>query len=366
MPFVRPFPSDIVKRQSGGAIFYKHAAVPVSCAIFRLEVPEASDLNRREFITLLGGAVAWPLVARAQQPDQVPAIGILIGYADDHPKTQARLAAFRQALGELGWIEGRNVRIDYRFAPAGADQAQLFAKELVALRPNVLIGNSTTASVALSRETRKIPIVFVGVPDPVGGGLVASSGNATGFTNFEPSITGKWLELLKEIAPGIVRVAVIFNPKSGGRFLLGPFEAVARSFAVEPIAVPVNDAAHIESALASVWREPGGGLMVTPDAFTLLLPRAIIALATQHHFPAIYPYPNEVVEGGLMSYGVDTVDLFRRAASYVDRPLKGERASDLAVQAPVKFNLVLNLKTARALDLEVPSTLLARADKVIE
>jgi putative tryptophan/tyrosine transport system substrate-binding protein len=289
----------------------------------------------------------------------VPVIGMLMGYAEDDPETQAHLAAFRQELGQLGWIEGRNVRIDYRFAaPWGRDQAQLFAKELIALRPNVLVGNSTSASVALSRETRAIPIVFVGVPDPVGGGLIASSGNTTGFTNFEPSITGKWLELLKEIAPGVVRVAVIFNPTRGERFLLGPFETVARSFAVEPIAVPLFDAAQIESALAPVWREPGGGLVVMPDAFTTVLPRAIIALAAQHHFPAIYPYSGEAVDGGLMSYSVDTVDLFRL--------LKGERASDLAVQAPVKFNLVLNLKTARALDLEVPPTLLARAAKVIE
>jgi putative ABC transport system substrate-binding protein len=323
-------------------------------------------MNRRELITLLGGAPAWPLAARAQQPDQVPAIGMLMEYAEDDPETQARLAAFRQELGPLGWIEGRNVRIDYRFALWGRDQAQLFAKELIALRPNVLVGNSTTASVALSRETRTIPIVFVGVPDPVGGGLVASSGNTTGFTNFEPSIAGKWLELLNEIAPGIARVAVIFTPARGGRPLLGPFETVARSLALEPIAVPVYDGAHIESALAPVWREPGGGLVVMPDAFTLVLPRAIIALAAQHHFPAIYPYRDEVIDGGLMSYGVDTVDLFRRAASYVDRLLKGERASDLAVQAPVKFNLVLNLKTAKALGLAVPPTLLARADKVIE
>jgi putative tryptophan/tyrosine transport system substrate-binding protein len=322
-------------------------------------------MKRREFITLLGGAAAWPLGTRAQQPDQV-AIGMLIGYAEDDPETQACLAAFRDGLGQLGWIEGRNVRIDYRFAPAGLAQAQLFAKELIALRPNVLVGNSTPASFALSRETRKIPIVFVGLSDPVGGALVASSGNATGFTNFEPSITGKWLELLKEIAPSMVRVGVIFNPNRGERFLLGPFESVARSFAVEPIAVPVNDAARTESALAPVWREPGGGLIVMPDAFTVLLPRAIVALAAQHHVPAIYPYRDEVVDGGLMSYGVDTVDLFRRAASYVDRLLKGERPSDLAVQAPVKFNLVLNLKTAEALGLEVPPTLLARADKVIE
>jgi putative tryptophan/tyrosine transport system substrate-binding protein len=330
--------------------------------------------TRREFITLLGGAAAaWPLAARAQQSDQVRRVGMLIGYAENDPETKARVAAFREELERLGWTEGRNVRIDYRFAPASPDQARLFAKELVALRPNVLVGNSTPASVALLRETRTIPLVFVGVSDPVGSGLVASiarpGGNTTGFTNFEPSLTGKWLELLKEIAPGIVRVAVIFNPKTapgGGSFFLGPFEAVARSFAVEPIAAPVSDGAQIEGALAAIWRDSGGGLIVMPDAFTTVHRKAIIALAAQHRFPAIYPYRYEVVDGGLMSYGVDTVDLLRRAGSYVDRILKGEKAGDLAVQAPVKFNLVMNLKTAKALGLTVPLTLQASADEVIE
>jgi putative ABC transport system substrate-binding protein len=331
-------------------------------------------MKRREFITLLGGAaVAWPLAARAQQPDRLRRIGVLIGYAENDLETQARLAAFRQGLERLGWTEDRNVRIDYRFAPAGPDQAQRFAKELVALRPDVLVGNSTPASAALLRETHTIPIVFVGVSDPVGSGLIASiarpGGNTTGFTNFEPSLTGKWLELLKEIAPGIGRVAVIFNPKTapgGGSFFLGPFEPVARSFAVEPIASPVTDATQIESALAAIWREPGGGLIVMPDAFTTVQRKAIIALAAQHRFPAIYPYRYEVVDGGLMSYGVDTVDLLRRAASYVDRILKGEKANDLAVQAPVKFELVINLKTAKALGLTVPDKLLVAADEVIE
>jgi putative tryptophan/tyrosine transport system substrate-binding protein len=213
----------------------------------------------------------------------------------------------------------------------------------------------------------------VGVSDPVGSGLIASiarpGGNTTGFTNFEPSLTGKWLELLKEIAPGTVRVAVIFNPKTapgGGAFFLGPFEQVARSFAIEPIVAPVADAAQTESALAAIGRDVGGGLIVMPDAFTTVHRKMIITLAAQHRFPAIYPYRYEVVDGGLMSYGVDTVDLFRRAASYVDRILKGEKASDLAVQAPVKFDLVLNLKTAKALGLDVPAKLLALADEVIE
>jgi putative tryptophan/tyrosine transport system substrate-binding protein len=329
--------------------------------------------HRREFITLLGGAAAWPLSAGAQQFDQLRRVGMLIGYAENDRETQDRVAAFRQGLERLGWTEGRNVRIDYRFAPAGPDQAQLFAKELVALRPDVLVGNSTPASAALLQETRTIPIVFVGVSDPVGSGLVASiprpGGNTTGFTNFEPSLTGKWLELLKEIAPGIVRAAVLFNPKTapgGGSFFIGPFERLARSFAVEPIAAPVTDAAEIESALAAIWREPGGALIVMPDAFTTVHRKAIIAVAAQHRFPAIYPYRYEVADGGLMSYGVDTVDLLRRAASYVDRILKGEKANDLPVQAPVKFDLVLNLKTVKALGLDVPGKLLALADEVIE
>ena len=331
-------------------------------------------MRRRDFIKTIGGAAAgWPLAASAQQGERVRRVGMLIGCAENDPETQACVAAFRQGLEKLGWTEGGNIRIDYRFAPAGPDEAQVYAKELVALRPDVLVGNSTPASAALLRETRTIPIVFAGVSDPVGSGLVASiarpGGNTTGFTNFEPSLTGKWLELLKEIAPGIVRVAVIFNPKTapgGGSFFLGPFEPVARSFAVEPIAAPVTDAAQIESALAAIWREPGGGLIVMPDAFTTVQRKAIIALAAQHRFPAIYPYRYEVVDGGLMSYGVDTVDLLRRAALYVDRILKGEKATDLAVQAPVKFELVINLKTAKALGLELPPRLLARADEVIE
>ena len=330
-------------------------------------------MRRREFITLVGGAVAWSVGARAQKPEQMRRIGMLIGYDEKDKETQARLAAFRQGLERLGWTEDRNVRIDYRFAPVGPDQAQLYAKELVALRPDVLVGNSTPASAALLQETRTIPIVFVGVSDPVGSGLVVSiarpGSNATGFTNFESSLTGKWLELLKEIAPGTVRVAVIFNPKTapgGGAFFLGSFKQVARSFAIDPIAAPVADAAQTESALAAIWREVGGGLIVMPDAFTTVHRKVIIALAAQHRFPAIYPYRYEVVDGGLMSYGVDTVDLLRRAATYVDRILKGEKASELPVQAPTKYELVINLKTAKELGITVPPTLLGRADEVIE
>jgi putative ABC transport system substrate-binding protein len=335
-------------------------------------------MHRRDFITLLGGAAAasaasWPLAARAQQPSQVRRIGMLIGYTENDPETQARLAAFRQGLDHLGWTEGRNVRIDYRFAPAGPDQAQRFAKELLALRPDILVGNSTPATAALLRETRTIPVVFVGVSDPLGSGFVASiarpGGTTTGFTNFEPSLIGKWLELLKQVAPGIVRAAVIFNPKTApgeGSFFMGPFEPIARSFKVEPIAARVSDPAEIESAVTAVGREPGGSLIVMPDAFTTVHRQLIILLAARHALPAIYPYRYQAVDGGLMSYGVDTVDLLRRAAPYVDRILKGEKPADLPVQAPTKFELVVNLRTAKALGLTMPSTILALADEVIE
>jgi putative tryptophan/tyrosine transport system substrate-binding protein len=330
-------------------------------------------MRRRQFITLLGGAATWPVAARAQQPDRVRRVGMLIGYTERDPETQARLLAFRQGLDHLGWTEGRSVLIDYRFAPASPDQAQHFAKELVALRPDVLVGNSTPATAALLKETRTIPIVFVGVSDPVGSGFVASiarpGGNTTGFTNFEPSLTGKWLEMLKEIAPAIVRVAVIFNPKTapdGGSFFLSPFERIARSLAIEPIPAPVNDAEAIQNTFAKMGSEPGGSVIVMPDAFTTVHRQLIILLAARHGLPAIYPYRYEAIDGGLLSYGVDTVDLLRRAAPYVDRILKGENPAELPVQAPTKFELVINLRTAKVLGLTVPSNLLATADEVIE
>jgi putative tryptophan/tyrosine transport system substrate-binding protein len=304
-------------------------------------------MRRRQVLSLLGATLAWPLPLKAA-PSPVRRIGMLIGYAENDPETQARLAAFRQGLEQLGWTEGRSVHIDYRFAPASPDQAQLFAKDLVGLRPDILVSNSTPATAALLQETRAIPLVFVGVSDPVGSGFVASiarpGGNSTGFTNFEPSLTGKWLELLKEIAP----------------------ESVARSLAVKPIAASVNDAAEIEAAVTAIAGEPGGSLIVMPDAFTTVHRQLIILLAARHGVPAIYPYRYQAVEGGLMSYGVDTVDLLRRAAPYVDRILKGEKPSDLPVQAPIKFALVVNLRTAKVLGLTVPPTLIARADEVVE
>jgi putative tryptophan/tyrosine transport system substrate-binding protein len=331
-------------------------------------------MRRRDLITLLGGAAAaWPLAARAQQPGQLRRVGMLIGYAENDSETQARVAAFRQGLEHLGWTEGRNIRVDYRFAPAGPDQAQRFAKELVALGPDILVGNSTPATAALLGETRTIPIVFVGVSDPVGSDFVASiarpGGNTTGFTNFEPSLIGKWLELLKEIAPGIMRAAVIFNPKTApgkGSFFMTPFEPVARALNVEPIALRVSDSAEIESAVTAIGRAPGSSLIVMPDAFTTVHRQLIILLAARHALPAIYPYRYEAADGGLLSYGVDTVDLLRRAAPYVDRILKGEKPADLPVQAPTKFELVINLRAAKALRFTIPPTLLALADEVIE
>ena len=331
------------------------------------------QMRRREFITLFGAAAAtWPIGAPAQ-PAQSQRIGMLIGYAENDSETQARLAAFRQGLEQLGWTEGHNLRIDYRFAPADPDQAQRFAKELVASRPDLLVGNSTPATAALLRETRTIPTVFVGVSDPIGSGFVTSfarpGGNATGFTNFEPSLTGKWLEMLKEVAPGIARVAVVFCPKTapdGGSFFLNAFEPIARSLAVEPITTGVSDAAELESAITAVGRGPGGSLIVMPDAFATVHRQMIILLAARHGLPAIYPYRYQAVDGGLMSYGVDTVDLMRRAAPYVSRVLKGEKPADLPVQAPIRFELVVNLRTAKTLELRIPESFLIRADEVIE
>ena len=329
-------------------------------------------MNRRGFITLVGGTAAtWPLAIRAQQSTR--RIGMLIGYSEIDPEIQARLAAFRQALEGNGWKEGRSVLIDYRFAPASPDQAHVFAKELVALKPDVLVGNSTPATAALLQATYTIPIVFIGVSDPVGSHFVASmarpGGSTTGFTNFAPSMIGKWLELLKQVAPGVARAAVIFNPKTapgGGSFFLEPFESVARSFAVEPIAARVNNADEIANAVAVMAREPGGSLIIMPDAFTTVHRQLIILLSARHGLPAIYPYRYQAMEGGLLSYGVDDIDLMRRAAPYVDRILKGESVANLPVQAPVKFDLVVNLRAAKVLGLTVPPTLLVLANEVIE
>jgi putative tryptophan/tyrosine transport system substrate-binding protein len=329
-------------------------------------------VNRREFITLLGGAAAvWPLAARAQQPDGMRRIGVLMALAEDDPEAKARLAGFRQGLEKRGWSEGRNVRIDIRFAPVTA-QAQMLAKELVALQPDVILAHSTSVAAALQRESRAIPVVFAAVADPIGSGFVASlprpGGNITGVMLYEASVTGKWLALLKEIAPGLVRAAFVANPKTATYYdyYLRAAEALAPSLAIEPVFSPVENAADIERAIESSARVPNGGLVFLPDVTTVVHRDLIIALAARHRLPAVYVARYWVAAGGLMSYGIDYVDSFRQTASYVDRILRGDKPADLPVQAATKFETALNLKTVKALGLTAPPGLLVAADEVIE
>jgi putative ABC transport system substrate-binding protein len=329
--------------------------------------------RRRDFMALLGGAaVAWPLAARAQQPERMRRIGVLMSLAESDPEAQARVAAFRKGLQTLGWADGRNVRIDIRWAASDAALMQRFAKELIALQPDLVLSHNTPTTASLLQQTRTIPIVFVVVSDPVGSGFVASfprpGGNLTGFTNIEPTMAGKWLELLKEIAPSVARVALLFNPATApyAEYYLGPFKAAAASLALEMIAAPVRDTSELESAIAAQARAPNGGLVVMTDSFLVAHRAEITSLAARYRLPAIYPFRFFVELGGLLSYGNDLFDSFRRAATYADQILKGATPNELPVQAPIKFNLVINLKTAKALGLEIPPTLLARADEVIE
>ena len=331
-------------------------------------------IGRREFVTLLGGAAAsWPLAARAQQPDRMRRIGVLMGYAESDLEVQAHIAAFREGLQKLGWTEGRNIQMDTRWAaPDDAASMRRFAKELVALQPDVILSNTTPTTTALLQQTLTIPIVFAIVADPIGSGFVASfarpGGNVTGFTFTEPTMAGKWLELLKEIAPRVVRIAMLFNPVSAtyADYWLNPFKAAAPSFAVEAIAAPVRDTSELESVIAAQAREPNGGLIAMPDSFTDAHRVEITSLAARYRLPAVYPFRFFAEVGGLLSYGVDRTDNFRRAAAYVDRILKGEKPAELPVQAPTKYELVINLKTAKALGITVPQTVLGRADEVIE
>jgi putative ABC transport system substrate-binding protein len=332
-------------------------------------------MRRREFITLLGGAAAaWPFAARAQQIERMRRIGVLLANAENDPQVPARLVAFTKALQALGWTDGRNIRIDYRFAAADVDRMRAFAKELVSLHPDLIVAAGTQDVAVLQRETKTTPIVFVSVSDPVGSGFVASlprpGGNITGFINFESSLSGKWIEMLKDIVPRVARAALIFNPETAPYFAyyLQPFEVAARTSAVEPVAAPVRTAADIERILASLGGRPDTGLVVMPDAFTSTqrILDLIVALAARHRVPTIYPARDHVAAGGLVSYGIDTVDLFRQAPTYVDRILKGAKPADLPVQLPTKFELAVNLKTAKALGLDMPATLLGRADEVIE
>ena len=328
-------------------------------------------VKRREFITLLGSAATWPLAARAQQGERTRRIGALMGLAEDDPDRGVRVAAFAQGLQQLGWTIGGNVRIDYRWATSDVERSR-YAAELVALKPDVLFATSGATVGALQQATRTVPIVFVTVIDPVGGGWVASlarpGGNATGFAASEFSLSGKWLELLKEIAPRVTRVAVIRDPSvpagSGG---FAAIQTVAPSFGIELTPVGVRDAGEIERGITAFARSPNGGLiMVGPPSSVTLHRDLIIGLAAQHRLPAVYGARFYVANGGLIAYGADPVDQFRRAAGYVDRILKGEKPADLPVQAPTKYELVINLKTAKALGLTVPLIMQMTANEVIE
>jgi putative ABC transport system substrate-binding protein len=328
-------------------------------------------MKRREFIAMLGGAAAVPLAARAQQAERVRRIGVLMNLAADDPESRARNAAFLQGLHQLGWSDGRNLRIDYRWAAGDADRYRTYAAELIALAPDVILAAGGNTVQPLQQATRTVPIVFVQVIDPVGRGLVASLArpgrNATGFTSFEYGLSGKWLELLKQIAPRVTRAAVLRNPTTpAGAGQLGAIQAVAPSFGVELSQVDTRDAGEIERAVATFARGSNGSLIVVVDAFAAVHRELIITLAARHRLPAVYPYRYYVTSGGLISYGPDNIDQYRRAAGYVDRILKGEKPADLPVQAPTKYELVINLKTAKALGLDVPPAMLARADEVIE
>ena len=329
-----------------------------------------ATMKRREFITLLGGAAAWPLTARAQQPNRMRRIGVFMNLASDDAEGQARNAAFLQGLQEAGWAVGRNVRIEYRWGAGDPELFRRYAAELVALAPDVILA-SGASMYALQQVTREVPIVFVQVPDPVGAGIVLSMArpgrNATGFTPFEYGVSAKWLELLKEIAPRVTRAAVVRDPAiPTGTGQLGAIQSVAPSFGVELSPVDVRDVREIEGTVAAFARGSNGGLIVTASALAVVHREVIITLATRYKLPAVFFLRSFVTDGGLISYGPDSMDQFRRAAGYVDRILKGEKPADLPVQAPTKYELVINLKTARALGLDVPPTLLARADEVIE
>jgi len=330
-------------------------------------------MRRREFITLFGvAALAGPCAARAQQADRVRRVGVLMSRAAGDPEEQARFAGFLQGLQKLGWTDGRNVRIDYRWAAADADRSRTYAAELVALAPDVILASGSASVAALLQTTRTVPIVFVNVIDPVGAGYVARlarpGGNATGFTAFEYSLSGKWLELLKEIAPNLTRIAILRDPALAAG--IGQFAAIQAmapsSLGVELSPIDVRDGGEIERDVATFARESNGGLIVTGSSSAAVHRELIVMLAARHRLPAVYPFRYFVTSGGLISYGPDPIDVFRRAAGYVDRILKGEKAADLPVQSPTTYELAINLKTAKALGLTLPPSLLARADEVIE
>lgn len=327
-------------------------------------------MRRRDFLGVLSGAVAWPAAARAQQPDAMRRIGVLVGLAEDDADMVARLAALRQGLAKRGWSEGRNIRIDYRYAPAGAN-ARTLAKELVASQPDVILGHTVTIAAALQKESRTIPIVFVSLADPIGSGFISSlarpGGNMTGLTTFEPSIAGKWCSMLKEVNPRIKRAAFMANPEiKTYEFYLRAAQTPAAALAIELVPRPVKSVAEITNVVEEFARTSDSGLIVPPDVFTASHGELIIALTARHRLPAVYAFGNLVSAGGLMSYGTDRIDEMRQAASYIDRILRGDKPSELPVQAPTKFETVVNLKTAKALGVTVPAGLLLAADEVIE
>jgi putative tryptophan/tyrosine transport system substrate-binding protein len=330
-------------------------------------------MRRRDFITLFGViAAAGPRAARAQGPDRMRRIGVMVSTGAEDGETKARVAALQNALGEFGWKEGSNIRLDVRGVGGDAGRAKAYAAELIALAPDVIVGGSTLVLATLQSATRTIPIVFVGVGDPVGQGFVSSlarpGGNITGFTAFEFAISGKWLEILKEIAPSTTRVTFIYNPEVEpfGTNFLQTIQDAAPAFAIESIAGTVRNTSEIEQTIAAAAHTPYGGLIVSPGAFTTANRGLIVSLAARHRLPAVYAYRFYAADGGLVSYGHDLTDGYRQAASYVDRILRGARPSDLPVEQPTRYELVVNVKTAKALGFEVPATLLARADEVIE
>jgi putative ABC transport system substrate-binding protein len=328
-------------------------------------------MKRRDFITLLGGAAAWPLAAGAQQGNPVRRIGAIMAGDENDTVWKARLSAFTQALADLGWADGRNVRTDLRSGGGDINRIRALAQELVGLQPDIILTDGTPPTVAVQRETRTIPIVFVSVADPVATGIVASlnqpGGNITGFATFEATLGGKWLELLSEIAPGLKRAAIMFNPDINPVSIYMPsFETAARSLKIAPIYAPVRSDAEIETAIIALGREPGGGLVVLGGGFMNAHRAPIISAAARNNVPAVYNLSELARDGGLLAYGPDPADPFRRAATYVDRILRGAKPADLPVQFPTKFELVINMKTAKVLGLDMPPALLTLADEVIE
>jgi putative tryptophan/tyrosine transport system substrate-binding protein len=330
-------------------------------------------MRRREFSALLGGmAAAWPLAARAAQSDQMRRIGVLMGFAESDPTAQSWIAAFQNALAKLGWTVGNNLRIELRWAAADPDKIRSFVKELVDLRPDAIFDQTTPVTGALARETQTIPIVFVYVADPIGSGFAPSlarpGGNITGFTYLEPTTGGKWVGLLKEVAPRTAHLGILFNPATTPplKFYMPSIQAAASSFAIEARSTPVHAKDEIEGVIAAQARNPGGGLLVMPDVFNDANRELIIALAARLGVPAIYPRPVFAESGGLIAYGADLTEQFRQAAGYIDRILKGANPGDLPIQQPTKFELAVNIKTAKALGLNIPQSMLLLADEVIE